>query len=73
MTNEKKIELIAEVMDVDPEKLTPETVLETMEEWDSIALISFIAMMDDEFEKIVKGSEIKEKKTVADLMAMMEA
>lgn len=73
MTNEKKIELIAEVLDVDPEKLAPETELESLEEWDSIALISFIAMMDDEFEKIVKGSELKEKKTVAELMAMMEA
>lgn len=73
MTNEKKIELLAEIMDVEPEKLTPETELESLEEWDSIALISFIAMMDDEFEKIVKGSEIKEKKTVAELMAMMEA
>lgn len=73
MTNEKKIELLAEIMDVEPEKLTPETELESLEEWDSIALISFIAMMDDEFEKIVKGSEIKEKKTVAELMAIMEA
>jgi len=73
MMNEKKLELIAEVMGVEPADLTPDTVLETKEEWDSIALISFIAMMDDEFEKIVKGTEVKEKKTVADLMAMMEA
>ena len=71
MTNEKKIELLAELMDVDPEVLTPETVLEGMQEWDSIALISFIAMMDEEFVKVVKGAEVKEQKTVADLMALM--
>ena len=73
MSNEKKIELIAEVTDIEPETLTPETELSSLVEWDSIALISFIAMMDDEFEKVVKGTEVKEKKTVADLMAMMEA
>ena len=28
--------------------------------------------MDDEFDKIIKGSVVKEQKTVADLMAMME-
>lgn len=71
MTNEKKIELLAELMDVDPEVLTPDTVLEGMQEWDSLALISFIAMMDEEFNKTVKGSEVKKLKTVADLMAMM--
>ena len=72
MTNEKKIELIAEVMDIEAETLTPDTVLETIEEWDSIALITFIAMMDDEFDRVVKGKEVKEKKTVGELMAMME-
>lgn len=73
MTDERKIALIAEVLDLDPEKLTPETELGTMEEWDSIALISFIAMMDDQFGKVIKGSLVKEQQTVAGLMALMEA
>ena len=66
------MELIAEVLEVEVEGLTPETKLGDLDEWDSIALISFIAMMDDEFDKIIKGSVVKEQKTVADLMAMME-
>lgn len=73
MTNERKMELLAEIMDLSPDALSPDTVLEELDEWDSIALISFIAMMDDEFGKVVKGTEVKEKKTVAELMAMMEA
>ena len=52
--------------------MTPETILSDLEEWDSIALISFMAMMDDEFDKIVKGADVKAQKTVADLMALME-
>ena len=72
MTENKKMELIAEVLEVEVEGLTPETKLGDLDEGDSIALISFIAMMDDEFDKIIKGSVVKEQKTVADLMAMME-
>ena len=72
MTENKKMELIAEVLEVEVEGLTPETKLGDLDEWDSIALISFIAMMDDEFDKIINGSVVKEQKTVADLMAMME-
>ena len=73
MTNERKMELLAEIMDLSPDALSPDTVLEELDEWDRIALISFIAMMDDEFGKVVKGMEVKERKTVDELMAMMEA
>lgn len=72
MTDRKKIELLEEMLELEPGTLTPETVLEPMEEWDSIALISFIALVDDEFGKVIKGSVVKEQKTVAGLMALME-
>ena len=72
MTDAKKIEMLEEMMELEAGTLTPETVLNDIEEWDSIALISFIALMDDEYDKVVKGSVVKEQKTVADLMALME-
>lgn len=72
MKDERKLELIAEILDVEQESLAPETILSDLEEWDSIALISFMAMIDDEFDKIVKGADVKAQKTVADLMALME-
>jgi len=73
MTTEKKIEMLEEMMELEAGTLKPETVLSTLEEWDSIALISFIALIDDEFDKVINGSLIKEQKTVADLLALMEA
>ncbi len=73
MTTEKKIEMLEDMMELETGTLTPETVLSTLEEWDSIALISFIALIDDEFDKVINGSLIKEQKTVADLLALMEA
>ena len=73
MTNEKKLEMLEEMLELDAGTLTPETLLSDLEEWDSIAVISFIALMDDEFDKLVKGKDIKEKETIGDIMDLMEA
>ena len=73
MTNEKKIELLEDMLDLESGTLKPDTALKDLEEWDSIALISFIALVDDEFDRVVKGTVIKQQKTVADIIALMEA
>jgi acyl carrier protein len=71
MTEKEKIAMLEEMMELDEGTLTPETILADLEEWDSIAVISFIALMDDEFEKTIKGSQIREFRTVADALAVM--
>ena len=73
MTNEKKLEMLEEMLELDAGTLKSETLLSDLEEWDSIAVISFIALMDDEFDKLVKGKDIKEKETIGDIMDLMEA
>lgn len=73
MTNEKKIELLAEILDADAEEITPETRLNDMDAWDSVAVLSFIAMMDEEFGKEVRGADVKKMVTVQDAMNAMEA
>ena len=72
MTQEKKLALLEDMMELEPGSLTPETELEELEEWDSIALLSFIALMDEEFGKTVTGGSLREMKTVSDLLAVME-
>lgn len=72
MTNEEKIAVLEDLMEVDEGTLTPETLLSNIEEWDSVSFLSFMAMMDEKFGKVVTGSEIKTKETIADLMALME-
>ena len=72
MTNEEKMELIAEILDVDVDDISPETVLAEIDEWDSVAALSFIAMMDDEFGKEVKGAQIKQFVTIQDALDIME-
>lgn len=72
MTNEKKLELLAETMDVDAADLAENKSLSDIEEWDSVSAISFIAMLDDEFGKTISAGDLKRCKTVADLMEQME-
>lgn len=72
MELKKKLELIEEVLDVEEGSLTAETPLDDVEEWDSIAKLSLIAMLDDEFGKTIASKELKALKTVADILAYME-
>lgn len=72
MNNEKKMELLVDILDIEAEELTPETRLVDMEEWDSIAALSFIAMMDEEFGKEFKGADVKKIVTVQDALNVME-
>ena len=71
MAIEKKLELLADILDVDAEELTPEKELAEFD-WDSVAILSFIAMMDEEFGKEMKGVEIKKFVTIQDALNAME-
>lgn len=71
MTEREKLALLEEIMELDEGELTMESILADYDEWDSIAAISFIAMMDETFDKTVKGAEIKEFKTAADAVNVM--
>lgn len=72
MDKNKKIELIAEVLDIEPDEIHEDMNLKDMDEWDSLAILSFIVMMGDEFNKTVTGEDVKKLITVADALAMME-
>ncbi|MCI9258205.1 acyl carrier protein [Acutalibacter sp.] len=72
MELKEKLALIEEALDTQEGALAPETVLDEVESWDSIAALSLIAMMDDNFGKTLSGSEIKALKTVGDILAHME-
>lgn len=72
MNTEKKIELLAEILDLETGDIRPEMQLSELEEWDSIAILSFIAMMDEEFGKEMKGAEIKKFITVQDALDAMK-
>lgn len=72
MTDEKKLELLAEVFDCEVEDISADTELTELENWDSMAKLSLIVMMDDECGKTLTSNEIKTFKTVGDIMIYMD-
>lgn len=72
MELKEKLTLLEETLDTDEGVLTPETLLSDVDEWDSIAALSLIVMLDEEFEKTISGEEIKALVTVNDILAYMQ-
>ena len=71
MNLQEKLALIEEVLDVETGSLTPETLLAEVDEWDSIAALSLIVMLDEKFEKTVSGVQIKALASVNDILDYM--
>ena len=72
MTREEKIEIIADILEVEPDEVQEDMVLEDFETWESVAVLSVIAMMDEHFGKYPHASEIRSYIKVGDLMKNME-
>ncbi len=71
MEIKEKINKIEEMLEIDENTLSLETELDSLDEWDSIAILSAIVMLEEEFGKSVKGADIKACKTVADFINLM--
>ena len=71
MTQEEKLEELADVFDTDAGSLTPETALDDVG-WDSMAMLSVIALVKARFDKKLPGSEIRAFTTIGDILKVME-
>lgn len=72
MSDQEKMEVIADILELETKELNEDMVLDEVEAWDSIAVLSVISVMDEKFGKLPHASEIIKCKTVSDLMAVMQ-
>lgn len=72
MEIQEKLAVLEDIMELDEGTLTPEMPLDDLEEWDSLAALSYVVMMGDEFKKKISGKEIRAFKTVRDILDTME-
>jgi acyl carrier protein len=72
MTVKERINLLEELLLVEKDTLKETSELSSIGEWDSMAVISTIAMFDSVFGKDIKTEEIKKFKTVKDIIDKME-
>ena len=68
MTNEEFIEKMQDVLQADTE-LTMETVLDELDEWDSLSMMATMAFLDKNFGVKVKIVDLKSLATIGDIAA----
>lgn len=63
---------LADIFEIEPDEIGPDTVLEE-HEWDSLAMVSMIALFDELYGKEVNIEALKNCATVADIEKLAAA
>ena len=71
MDLKEKIELLEDMLELEAGTLKPEMELSAIDEYDSMAKLSLIVVMEDEFGVKLTGDVIKGFETVGDIIALM--
>lgn len=72
MTEREKLALLEDMLELDDGDLTMDMSLDEIDEYDSMAKLSLIVLMEDEFGIKLTGDVIKGFKTVGDIVALMK-
>jgi acyl carrier protein len=72
MTNREKLALLEDMLELDEGGLKEGTKLSELEGWDSMAKISLIVLLDDEFGKKLSAEEIGKFYIIQDILDFME-
>ena len=67
------IENFAEAVNLADIELSPETRLQDLPNWDSLAILTTISMIDMEYGVTVSGVELQNCTTLGDLMQLVES
>lgn len=69
----KFYEGMAEIFEIEPASITPAFDLTSAEaQWDSLALVSTIALVDECFNVMLDGTELAACKTIGDIESLIE-
>lgn len=72
MTREEKMETIADILELEEEEIKEDMVLDDIETWDSVAVLSVISVINEKFDRFPLAEEIRTYKTVRDLIDALE-
>lgn len=63
----------AQFDETDPSEFKPETNFRDLEEWTSLAALTIIAMVDQEYKVTIKGDDIRNSRTIKDLFDIVKS
>lgn len=67
MDKEKFLEIMADVVNEEPEDISMDTELSSLDEWDSVAFVAFLAGMSDYTDRKIKPQQVREAAKMSDL------
>jgi acyl carrier protein len=65
---QKFLQKFKEVLEAEEKEIALEDKFREYDEWNSLAFLSLIAMIDEEFDVIIDGKDFKQLQTVADII-----
>lgn len=71
MNRKEFLNALEDILELDADTLTGDEVLLEIDQWDSLAFLSVIAMADEHFNIVIQGDKLEKIKTVEDLVALV--
>lgn len=71
MSEREKLAMLEDMLELDEGDLSLDRALDDIDEYDSMAKLSLIVLMEDEFDVKLTGDMIKEFETVGDIVSLM--
>lgn len=72
MDIQEKIAILEEIMELEKNVINENSKLNEIEEWNSLAKLSLIALMDEKYGKQISAQQIKEFVYVKDIIKLMD-
>jgi len=69
---DKLIEILAEALEIDPDMARNDLILDPEDNWDSIAMLSVIASIDEEFDIQLDGDELAACSSLSQILNLLK-
>lgn len=74
MTIEEFVEKVQdELQDTPAEEITAETNYKELDEWGSLTSLSLISMIEEEYDKLITGADVRARNSVRELWEYVES
>lgn len=71
MTQTEAVAWIAQVFEMAPDQLTPDTHRDNVPAWDSLGVLTLLARLDSDFGIVLSDEDIQAVKTIGDILNVM--
>lgn len=73
MDTQAFLDQMKDVLDIDDRELSLDDEFKSFDEWDSLAYLSTIAMIDDEYGVVISAAEFRALTSLGDIVKAIEA